>query len=249
MNDIPRSGFWGQFWDRVSAQVDAPSLDVLTAGAVLCVAIMLIATRFGHFSIANPARWPKFLVTQTHEGAHAVAAVVCRHGLTAIRLEADHSGVTKTIDYGGFGSFLVSFSGYLGPGLVAVGMGALLGDGYPYAALTAYAAFSVAMLLFMRNALGFTFVAAVAAITGVVVYYGNDSLAMFLSIVLCWYLAVGGIAGAMEQIRVVRHQPDAGADAQALRWMTHLPALLWAAIHLLLAAMLAGVGVMLSLSV
>lgn len=187
------------------------------------------------------------LGTQTHEGAHAVTALIFRHGVPAIRLERDHSGTTRTMDYGGLGSFLVTFNGYLGPGVIGVAMGFLIGRGYPNGAIAVYACLSILMLVFMRNTLGLIFVAGVALLSTLVIYVGNDRLSLIVALTVCWYMALVGWLGALDQMRVLMYQPDSGTDAEALRELTHLPAKGWAGVHLVCTLILGLLSIALSL--
>lgn len=244
MNQLPGYETWGPLWESIVERAEPPGTGGATIIGLVIAAVLIGAPYvFSSRSLTNPANIPKFLITQTHEGAHAFTALACRHGLTAIRLERDHSGTTHTLEYPGFGAFLVGFIGYLGPGLAAALIGVLAGSGFAMAAIASYALLSVVMLLFMRNTVGLTFVGAIVVLTFLTVWSGNQTLALIISLSTCWYLAAGGVASAAEQWRVIRKDPEAGADAQNLHLRTRIPATVWAAIHFAGAVLLAALAV------
>ncbi|HEY9291357.1 MAG TPA: M50 family metallopeptidase, partial [Microlunatus sp.] len=74
-----------EIWQRATAVQPPPRPQVV--GVIAVIGLVLVLFR---------RTWPvtRLLVTITHEGAHAVAALVVGRRLTAIHLNSDTSGLT-----------------------------------------------------------------------------------------------------------------------------------------------------------
>lgn len=234
VEDLPGYLYWHPVWEACWLTTPLPGTRETIVAALLVVTFIAAPKLLRSNSILNPARFPKFSVTQTHEGAHALIAKCSRQRVSSIRLERDHSGSTTSTVGGGLGAFLTQVAGYFGPVAVAAGIAALTGLGHATLAVAAYALFSVCMLPLMRNLTGFVFVGTIAAATGFVVWIGESALSNIVALTLCWYLAVAGAASAWEQRAVRRHSGYAGgADADGLARTTGVPAIVWVWVHIL----------------
>src|SRR3712207_6392023 len=109
--------------------------------------------------LPGPWRFARLLVTITHEGGHAVVAMLAGRRLRGIRLHSDTSGLTVSQGRAhGPGMVAMLAAGYLGPALVGLGAALMLAAGRSLGLLWLLLAVLVLMLLQIRNAYGFAVV-------------------------------------------------------------------------------------------
>ena len=132
-----------EVWRRATSSQPAPG-PALVAGAAL-VALVLVL---------QPALWrvTRILVTITHEGAHAVVALLVGRRLRGIRLHSDTSGLTVSSGRpSGPGMVAMLVAGYLGPAVVGLAAEALLLRGHALGLLWALVTLLALMLEQIRN--------------------------------------------------------------------------------------------------
>lgn len=220
-------------WRRATSTQPAPAPTIVALTAAVALVLVLV-----------PSTWrvTRLLVTVTHEGAHAVVALLVGRRLQGIRLHSDTSGLT--VSQGrprGPGMVLMLAAGYLGPAAVGLGAALLLLHGHSLGLLWLVVVLLALMLLQIRNLFGFVVVVAVAAILVGVSWYLPATQISALAYVLTWVLLLAApkplieLAGQRRQWRGGAGRGMAGrhSDADQLARLTHLPAVGWIAMFLL----------------
>jgi hypothetical protein len=208
-----------EVWRRAVADQPPPS-PALVIGAAL---VALVA-------VLHPGlwRWTRLLVTITHEGGHAVAALLAGRRLRGIRLHADTSGLTVSSGRAsGPGMVVMLLAGYLGPAVTGLGAVGLLLAGHALGLLWAFLLLLALLLLQIRNVYGFLVVVAAGAGLAVLTWYASPTLQTAAAVLLTWLL----LLAAPKPVVELAHQHRAGrashSDAGQLHRLTRLPVALW----------------------
>ena len=222
------------FWDKLlGAQPDPPALLVLftAVAGFLAVAIRPV------WRIARNA------VTIAHEGGHALLALLTGRRLRGIRLEFDTSGLTLSSGRPtGPGMMLTLLGGYIAPSLVGVLGAWLLGGNRITLLLWLAVALLLIMLINIRNVFGALSLICTGAIVFIVSWYASAQVQAAFAYAGVWFLLFGGVRPVVElqSLRSRGRMPD--SDADQLARATHVPALFWVGVFLLvnLAALVIG---------
>jgi hypothetical protein len=226
-----------EVWRRATASQPPPRPGLVLLTALLALLLVL-----------HPALWrvSRVLVTVTHEGGHAVAAVLAGRRLQGIRVHSDTSGLTVSRGRaGGPGMVAMLLAGYLGPAVVGLGAVALLLAGHALGLLWLVTLLLAAMLLQIRNLYGFVVVLAAAAGLLALSWAGSAALQTALATLLTWLLLVAAPKPVVELTRQHRAGRAADSDAGQLARLTRLPAGLWIALFGLLNVLGLAVGAVL----
>ena len=226
-----------KIWDRATASQPAPE-----PGAVLLVALVALAL------VLAPRAWTltRHLVTISHEGGHALVAVLTGRRLMGIRLRADTSGVT--LSHGrpaGPGMVAMLAAGYLAPAVAGLGAALLLASGRSLALLWLAVGWLSLMLLQIRNAYGLLVLVVCGTAAGLASWYLPGTTLSLLAYLLTWLLLLAApkpVLELMAQRRGTRgSRGSRGSDVDQLARLTRIPALIWELGFLL--ANLAGLAV------
>jgi hypothetical protein len=208
-----------EVWDSLTTAQPAPSLRVVIGTAV--VALLLIAWR--------PVwRHTRQVVTIAHEGAHGLIAALVGRKLTGIRLHSDTSGVT--VSQGkptGAGMIAVLLAGYPGPALFGLAAAFVLGKGYAVALLWGLLLALFILLLQIRNLFGLWSVVAFGTVVFVVSWWGSAEVQSAFAHLLTWFLLLAAPRAVLELQSSRRYGGGRSSDADQLRRLTGVPALLW----------------------
>ncbi|HWJ51888.1 MAG TPA: M50 family metallopeptidase, partial [Propionibacteriaceae bacterium] len=171
---------FAEIWRRATSVQPTPpaALVALTAA----IAFGLVISR---------AAWPytRMLVTITHEGGHAVAALLAGRRLQGIRLHSDASGLTVSSGRpSGPGMVVMLLAGYLAPAVVGLGAGALLIIGYSLGLLWLLVILLALMLLRIRNFAGFWILLVAAGGLVVVSWYAPAPAQAAVAYLVTWIL-------------------------------------------------------------
>ena len=199
-----------------------------------------------------PRAWTltRHVVTISHEGGHALVAVLTGRRLMGIRLHADTSGVTLSRGRPtGPGMVAMLAAGYLAPAVAGLGAALLLVSGHSLALLWLAVGWLSLMLLQIRNAYGLLVLVVCGAAAGVASWYLPGTLLSLLAYLLTWLLLVAAPKPVLELMGQRRRRLAHGSDVDQLARLTRVPALLWELVFLL--ANIAGlvVGVLLLLPI
>ena len=230
-----------QIWSRATASQPAPEPAVVVTTAAVALALVLV-----------PRAWTltRHVVTISHEGGHALVAVLTGRRLMGIRLHADTSGVTLSRGRPtGPGMVAMLAAGYLAPAVAGLGAALLLVSGHSLAWLWLAVGWLSLMLLQIRNAYGLLVLVVCGAAAGVASWYLPGTLLSLLAYLLTWLLLVAAPKPVLELMGQRRRRLAHGSDVDQLARLTRVPALLWELVFLL--ANIAGlvVGVLLLLPI
>ena len=224
----------GRFWERVTTPA-APVPSQLMLGAA-AVAVLLVV---------SPVLWQitRHAVTIAHEGAHGVAALVTGRRLSGIRLHSDTSGLTVSAGRPtGLGMVLTCAAGYLGPGLFGLGAAALLAAGYAVGLLWALLVLLALLLVQIRNWYGLWSVLVTGAVVFAATWWLPEEGQAGFAAVGTWFLLLAAPKTVVELQRSRRRRAAPDSDADQLARLTHLPALLWVGLFLLVDLAALGLG-------
>ncbi|HEX9343704.1 MAG TPA: M50 family metallopeptidase [Actinomycetota bacterium] len=223
-----------EVWHRVvGTQPDPPTWLVLACGLLALAAV-----------VPDRAwRVARNVATITHEGGHALAALVTGRRLGGIRLHADTSGVTVSAGRPtGPGMVLTSAAGYIASPLLGLGGAWLLAAGHVTALLWISLVLLGGMLVLIRNPFGAATVLAAGAAVFLISWLTPASVQAAFAYLLTWFLLLGGLRPVVELQHERRRRRAPNSDADQLARLTRVPGLVWVALFTLtaLAAILAG---------
>ena len=228
-----------QIWERATATQPAPEPAVVVAVALVALALVLL-----------PRAWSltRHVVTISHEGGHALVAVLTGRRLMGIRLHADTSGVTLSRGKPtGPGMVAMLAAGYLAPAVAGLGAALLLASGHSLALLWLAVGWLSLMLLQIRNAYGLLVLVVCGVGAGLASWYLAGTTLSLLAYLLTWLLLLAAPKPVLELMRQRRRGQARGSDVDQLTRLTRVPALLWETFFLLanLAGLVVGVFVLL----
>ncbi|HEY0472730.1 MAG TPA: M50 family metallopeptidase [Kribbella sp.] len=208
-----------EVWHNITTAQAAPSVNVVIGTGV--VALLLIAWR--------PVwRQTRQVVTIAHEGAHGLIAAMVGRKLSGIRLHSDTSGVTVSRGHPtGPGMIAVLLAGYPGPALFGLAAAFVLSRGYAVGLLWGLLLALVILLLQIRNLFGLWSVVAFGTVVFAVSWWGSPSLQSAFAHLLTWFLLLSAPRAVLELQRSRRGGGGRDSDADQLRRLTGVPALLW----------------------
>ena len=212
-------------WARVTTPLPQLSAVVLV-GALLAAAAVVLA----------PALWrpARTVVTIAHEGAHGLVALAAGRRLAGIRLHSDTSGLTVSAGRPtGIGMVLTCAAGYTGPALFGLGAAALLAAGHAVGVLWAVLGLLALLLLQIRNLYGLWAVLVTGALVlGVTEWLPPAGQAAFAAAV-AWFLLLAAPRTVLELQAARRRRAVPESDADQLARLTHVPAVAWVGLFLL----------------
>jgi hypothetical protein len=225
-----------EFWNSITSVQPEPSLRLVIGTGV--VALLLIAWR--------PLwQYTRQVVTIAHEGAHGLIAALVGRKLAGIRLHSDTSGVTVSRGKPtGAGMIAVLLAGYPGPALFGLAAAFVLSRGYAVALLWGLLLALVILLLQIRNLFGLWSVLVFGAVVFGVSWWGSAEVQTAFAHLLTWFLLLAAPRAVLELQRSRRGGHGRSSDADQLRRLTGVPALLWVGVFGLVTLFCLLVGVM-----
>ena len=176
--------------------------------------------------VVVPLLWApvNHFTTMTHEGAHALLAVIL--GLTVTEIILDrHSGGKTSIVGEGLRVVLVLLIGYLGPSLFGLGAARLISLGDPVTVLWLLVFLLVLLLFLLGRSFGMFSVPVAIALCYLILRYTHARTEVVAAYAVAWLLLLSGVRHAIgDGVRA--------ADADVLRNRTHLPRRLWSLLWL-----------------
>ena len=154
----------------------------------------------------------------THEGAHALIAIIL--GLTVTEIILDrHSNGRTSIAGEGLRVALVVLIGYLGPSLFGLGAARLISLGYPVTVLWLLVLLLLLMLFMLGRSFGWFSVPVAIVLIYAILRYAHTRTEVIAAYAVAWLLLVSGVrAAAGRGIRAAEaDEPSRGI---------HLPGLL-----------------------
>jgi hypothetical protein len=184
------------------------------------VVTLALVAALGGVVMTRAWRVGRLAVTAVHEAGHAVMAILGGHTVTAVHLRPDSSGVTFHQGKQRWLSRVATAgAGYAAPGVAAIAGAALIAHGETRVWLTILLALGVVMVIgWVRNLFGVAVVGALVLSLGWLLVSGTSAETLLAGSIVTWYLGVGGLRAAVEQLRGDR------GDAFELGRLLRLPA-------------------------
>src|SRR3954469_11498345 len=212
-------------WNRLlGAQPDPPGL------------LVLLTALAGFLAVAVRPVWrvARNAITIAHEGGHALIALLTGRKLRGIRLEFDTSGLTLSAGRPtGPGMMATLLGGYIAPSLVGVLGAWLLGGNRITLLLWLTVVLLLVMLINIRNFFGVLSLLVTGAIVVVVSWYASAPVQAVFAYAGVWFLLFGGVRPVFELQSLRRRGRMPESDADQLAHVTHVPALFWVGLFLI----------------
>ncbi len=232
------TGQLGAWWEQLTTPQPAPArTTVAVVGAVVLVALWL------------PGVWHllRHGLTIVHEAGHAAVAVLVGRRLSGIRVHSDTSGLTVSRGKPrGPGMVATAAAGYPAPAVLGVAAAWLLSRGYAVGVLWLLLLVVALVLLQIRNWYGLWAVLVSGAVLVGVTGWAPAAVQTVVAAALTWFFLLGAPRAVLEmqsQRRRVRRQGGRDlSDAGLLAGLTHVPAVVWVAVLLLVGVALLVVG-------
>jgi len=210
---------FGEVWRRATSVQPAPSPGLIALTALVAFVLVVL-----------PSIWPytRVMITITHEGGHAFAALLTGRKLQAIRLHTDTSGLT--ISSGrprGPGMVIMLLSGYLAPALVGLGAVGLLLTGHSLGLLWLLMIVLGLMLIKIRNLYGVVVIIVCSAGLLAISWYASAATQSSLAYLITWILLLASPKPVLELIAQRRRHRTPRSDADQLSQLSNVPAGLW----------------------
>jgi len=215
-----------EIWRRATSVQPAPPPAIIAAAAAVSLILVTL-----------PSIWPytRMLVTITHEGSHAAAAVLTGRRLRGIRLHSDTSGITVSSGRpSGAGMVIMLVAGYLGPAVVGLGAVALLLTGHSLGLLWLFVILLALLLLQIRNFHGFLVVLCCGMALVAISWYLPATAQSTLGYLLTWILLIASPKPVLELIASRRRGRARHSDADQLSRLTRIPGATWALLFLIM---------------
>lgn len=167
--------------------------------------------------------------TLLHETFHVIcAACFSRKMVHKITLNHDASGLAMTTINSWFARVLVSYAGYTGSSLSAIGLFYLINKGYFNVIIYFFIALAViSALLWVRNVYGFLWTVSFISILGLISYKKYEIVMVHTSIFLSAVVLIQSISTAFVVFKLSFIQRKNAGDATSLAQATFVPAAVW----------------------
>jgi hypothetical protein len=143
----------------------------------------------------------------------------------------------------GAGMIAVLLAGYPGPALFGLAAAFVLSRGYAVALLWGLLVALVILLLQIRNLFGLWSVLVFGAVVFGVSWWGSSQVQTAFAHLLTWFLLLAAPRAVLELQRSRRGGQGRSSDADQLRRLTGVPALLWVGVFGLITLACLAVGV------
>ncbi len=209
----------GEIWRRALSAQPVPGPGLVALLALVALAMVLLP---------GPWRVTRQVVTISHEGGHALGALLTGRRLVGIRLHSDTSGLTVSRGRpSGPGMVVMLAAGYLAPAVAGIGAALLLAAGHALGLLWLLLGWLVAMLLQIRNPYGFVVLVACGTAIGLATWYlpavGQSALAYLVT----WVLLLSAPKPLLELARQRGRGRAPHSDVAQLARITRAPGTVW----------------------
>lgn len=176
----------------------------------------------------------RHLVTLVHESGHALVALATGRRLNSITLHSDTSGLTVSSGRpAGPGMIATAAAGYFAPAALGLLVAALVQlDRTMWALWFALGALAL-MLLHIRNWFGLLVVALAGMGVAAVVWWAPERIQHSAAMLTAWFMLIAAPRTAIELWSHRRRRRSRTTDADVLARLTHIPAVIWVGVFLL----------------
>lgn len=238
----PLATLWPMDWREIPYEIWRRSVEVQpTPDWQIIAALGVVA-----LVVAASPLWPmvRMLATITHEGGHALIALLTGRRLTGIKLNRDTSGVTLSRGRpGGAGMVATLLAGYPAPALTGLAAALLLGSGRAVGMLWLAVLLLGVLLLLMRNLYGIVVVVGLGAAVAALTWTLPEVWLSWIAYGVCWVL----LWSAPRPIIELARHPERGSDVDQLARLTRVPRILWLSLFGVVTVAAVGLGVWLLL--
>jgi hypothetical protein len=173
-----------------------------------------------YFSLCN---------TLVHEFFHALLASIFTRRLShTISLNHNASGLAITSINSWFSKVVVSYAGYTGSSLMAVGLFYLLHKSQYHLIIAIFTALTVvSAILWIRNLYGFIWSLSIISLLGWMLYHRLTVLMMHVGMFLSAIILVQSVITAFYILKLSFVKRKEAGDATSLADATYIPAAIW----------------------
>ncbi|MFT2691291.1 M50 family metallopeptidase [Clavibacter zhangzhiyongii] len=199
----------------------------------------LVAVALAAVLVLVPAAWriTRHAVTIVHEAGHGLAATLSGRRLAGIRLHSDTSGLTVSVGRPrGPGMVVTLLAGYPAPALAGLAAAWLAGQGRSAAVLWLWLVLLALVVIQVRNWFGLWSCLVAGVAIGVVAGVAPLVVQGVAAHALALFLLLGALRATLELQRSRSRRGGGASDADQLGRLTHLPAVLWVGVLVLVAA-------------
>jgi hypothetical protein len=170
----------------------------------------------------------KNIDTLIHEFGHAVMTLALSGSVMNIALYSDQSGVTRSAVSNGWSMLPIGLAGYMTASLFTWFLFASYAKGKQRSGLMAITLVAaVALVLFVRNGYGFTWLIGFIALNIVVILYANKGISRFYYLLIAFLSLEESVFGPFWLNFAAVLRPDRAGDASLLSNTTSIPAIIW----------------------
>lgn len=208
-----------EIWRRAVSEQPPPSATAVTVTAVLALLL-----------VVSPSFWraTRYLVTVSHEGGHALVALLVGRRLRGIRLHSDTSGLTVSSGRpSGPGMVAMLAAGYLAPAVTGLAAAALLLSGHALGLLWLLVGWLLLMLAQIRNAYGIAVVVGCAGVLAAITWFAAADTQATVASLITWLLLVAAPKPLLELAVQRRRGRARHSDVDQLARLTRVPGLAW----------------------
>lgn len=174
--------------------------------------------------------------TMVHELGHAVVTMLLSGKVLYIQLYENHSGVTYSYIESGWKTIPLGLSGYITASLFAVFLFHWYGKGklkVGYVAMMLLAVVSLAF--FVNNSFGVMWLIGFIIVNGIAMFVPIDFIRKYYYLLVAFICLEESVMGPIYLIVMSLTTPGQAGDAAGLSRSTHVPAIVWSILFLIVA--------------
>ncbi|TNJ61065.1 M50 family metallopeptidase [Paenibacillus hemerocallicola] len=178
--------------------------------------------------------------TMVHELGHAVTTLVLSGQVLYIELYSNHSGVTYSYIERGWRTIPLGLSGYITASLFAAFLFSLYGKGKLKAGFIAMTLLAVVSLaFFVNNSFGVMWLIGFMIVNVIAMLVPFEWFRKFYYLLVSFICLEESVMGPIHLILLSVTRPGQAGDASSLSRATHIPAIVWAVLFLVIALLCA----------
>jgi hypothetical protein len=166
--------------------------------------------------------------TLIHEFGHAIVTLALSGQVMSIELYADHSGITRSA-VAQYGAMIpIGLAGYMTASLFTWFLFYTYARGKQRVGIIVTTLIAImALLLFVRNGFGFSWLIGFAVLSGVVLVFAGSRISRFYLLAVAFLTLEESVFGPIWLNFTAVLRPENAGDATVLSKVTHVPALVW----------------------
>jgi hypothetical protein len=170
----------------------------------------------------------KNIDTLIHEFGHAMVTLALSGQVMSIELYADHSGITRSAVADNGSMIPIGLAGYMTASLFTWFLFAAYARGKQRIGIMVTALIAIAaLLLFVRNGFGFTWLLGFTGLNIVVLIFGGDRVSRIYLLVIAFLSLEESVFGPLWLNLAAMLRPKEAGDAAILNNVTSVPTVVW----------------------